>query len=581
MPAVSRELKKLILLSALVALTGIAILLILVVSEEIGPAQIILIALILLLWPIGVLFNYYRRQRQSSEQAEDGADAAAPKQPRSIRASRVYEELERGAHETTQWLEENLDGGEQGAAPIYKLPWFLIAGPPRAGKTSLLLSAGMTFNALPSQRRADQNLLRPTGSCDWRVTDQAVWIDTAGRYQTEGVRPEWARAEGSKSAVEAEVAGVLHGDNQDEWLGLISALKKYRKKRPLDGLVLAASAWWLVGLNESEIEQQAQLLRDRLDQLIAGTGARFPVYLVFTQADLIPGFAPFFKHYSQTQRAQVWGATIPLAQAEAGPALFDAEFDYLLASLMRRRMLRMSAADAPAEQLQVFDFPLHFNQTRRKLGLFTMALFRQSLVSGKPLFRGFYFASCPPPGNRREAAANDQDESRIIGTGYFAEDFFKEVLLRDKDLAASFQETQAQPNRHRKLMLAAAALAGLCLFTTLGMIVSFFNNRDLIELAKTQGVELLGQFKPDDARSGARSDPSSTQAAAPAGADVAVTQSDLNSLNSLLDVINKIDAQRESWIGSLPYRFGLYSGDDLRPRLREIYFEFVSQRFLS
>jgi type VI secretion system protein ImpL len=589
MPAVSRQLKKLILLSALVALTGIAILLILVVSEEVGPAQIILIALILLLWPIGVLFNYYRQRRQGSEQTDAEADAAdTPKKPHTTSASRSYEELERGAYEATQWLDENLDGAGQGVAPVYRLPWFMIAGPPKTGKTSLLLSAGMMFNALPSQRRADQNLLRPTGGCDWRVTDQAVWIDTAGRYQTEEGKPEWARADGAQSALEAEMAGAFPGDNQDEWLGLVGTLKKYRKKRPLDGLVLTVNASWLIGLNEAEIEQQAQLLRDRLDQLTAGTGARFPVYLVFTQSDLIPGFASFFKPFNQTQRAQVWGATIPLAQAEAGPALFDTEFDYLLASLMRRRMLRMSAADKPAEQLQVFDFPLYFNQTRRKLGLFTMALFRRSLVSGMPLFRGFYFSSCPVSRNNQAAAAAAQDESRIFNTGYFAEDFFREVVLRDKDLAASFQETQAQPNRHRKFMLAAAALAGLCLLLTVGMIVSFFNNRRLIELAKTQGDELLGQFKPADAGAGNSSNPSNPsgiqappRSVATAGSGPAVTQGDLNSLNSLLDVITKIDGQIESRIGSLPYRFGLYSGKDLRPRLREIYFEFVSQRFLA
>src|SRR5262249_19546027 len=97
-----------------------------------------------------------------------------------------------------------------------------------------------------------------------------------------------------------------------------------------------------------------------------------------------------------------------------------------------------------------------------------------------------------------------------------------------------------------------------------------FKNRDLIELAKTRGDELLGQFKPDDARAG-NSD----------GASAEVTQGDLNSLNHLLDTIEQIDRQRESRIGSLAYRFGLYSGDDLRPRLREIYFEFVSRRFLT
>src|SRR5262245_41399276 len=131
------------------------------------------------------------------------------------------------------------------------------------------------------------------------------------------------------------------------------------------------------------------------------------------------------------------------------------------------------------------------------------------------------------------------------------------------------------------MMLAAAALAGLCLFLTLGMIVSFFNNQSLIEVAKTRGGELLGQFKPDGPRDGRQSNQPGGRSGNSGGSTAVVTQSDLNSLNSLLDVITQIDRQRESRIGSLPYRFGLYSGNDLRPRLREIYFEFVSQRFLS
>jgi type VI protein secretion system component VasK len=117
------------------------------------------------------------------------------------------------------------------------------------------------------------------------------------------------------------------------------------------------------------------------------------------------------------------------------------------------------------------------------------------------------------------------------------------------------------------------------------MLISFFNNRSLIELAKTQGGELLGQMKPDDALIGNRYDRSGDRTGNRAGGSartsVELTQTDLNSLNSMLDVIDKIDGQLGSRIGSLPYRFGLYSGDDLRPRLREIYFEFVSQRFLS
>jgi len=61
-----------------------------------------------------------------------------------------------------------------------------MAGPPDSGKTSLLLSAGLDFHALPSQRRADENMVRPTQGLEFRVTDWAVLLDTSGRYQTEG-----------------------------------------------------------------------------------------------------------------------------------------------------------------------------------------------------------------------------------------------------------------------------------------------------------------------------------------------------------------------------------------------------------
>jgi type VI secretion system protein ImpL len=89
---------------------------------------------------------------------------------------------------------------------IYKLPWFLIAGPPKSGKTSILLSSGLDYQALPSQRHSDSNLILPTRDCTWRVTDSTVNIDTAGRYQTEG-------------------------PDADEWSALIETVKKYRKNR--------------------------------------------------------------------------------------------------------------------------------------------------------------------------------------------------------------------------------------------------------------------------------------------------------------------------------------------------------------
>jgi type VI secretion system protein ImpL len=524
MPALS--LKKLILFCALITLTGIALLMVLLFSDEIGITQIILIALILLCWPVGILINYLLKNR-AAKAAAAPLDAA-PKTSGALTPSRDYEELSRSAEEAAQFLRSSNLGNREVSDALYGLPWYVLAGPPSSGKTSLALSAGLSFNALSSQRRADQNLVRATRDCEWRVTDNGVLIDTAGRYLTEG-------------------------PDRDEWLGLLETLKKTRKNRALDGFVLTVNTANIFNAKEPEIEQQAQVLRARIDEAIKSTGVRFPVYLVFTHADAIPGFAEFFAALPPNERAQVWGATIPLEQAQNAHALFDVEFDYLLDSLMKRRLMRLGSATTPAEQYGTFNFPLRFADARRKLGLFTLALFRPNPFSELPLLRGFYFTSNPPG-----------QDGRISNTGIYSEDLFKQVIFRDKDIAASFQSQKAAPNQLAKVKLAVGALAAACLLWVGGSAISFFNNYSLLSEAQDHAKRVLDHYE------------------AGRGKDkVETTASELENLDKLRVTLQKIDDNDRSFFGSLAYRFGLYSGGKVRTRARQVYFDFVSQRFLN
>ncbi|MBS1812097.1 MAG: type VI secretion system membrane subunit TssM [Acidobacteria bacterium] len=523
MPALS--LKKLILICALVTLTGIAMLLVLFLSEEIGIVQITLIALILLCWPVGILINHLLKNRQAK--TDEGASTEAPKASGQLAPAREYQELSRSAEEAAQFLRSSNLGNREVSDALYGLPWYVVAGPPSSGKTSLALSAGLTFNALSSQRRSDQNLVRATRDCEWRITDNGVLIDTAGRYFTEG-------------------------QDRDEWLGLIETLKKTRRNRALDGFVLTVNAANLLSAKEPEIEQQAQVLRARLDELIKSTGVRFPVYLVFTHADSIPGFKDFYAAMPPTERAQVWGATIPLEQANTAHALFDVEFDYLLDALMKRRLLRLSSAATASEQHGVFNFPLRFAETRRKLGLFTLALFRPNPFSELPLLRGFYFTSNPIG-----------QDGRINDTGIFSEDFFKQVVFRDKDIAASFQSQKAAPNQLAKVKLAVGALAAICLLWFGGSVVSFFNNSSLLDEAQANGKTVLEFYEAGRGK-----------------ATVETTQAEMDALDKLRGTLQKIEDNDQSFFGSLSHRFGLYSGGKIRERARQVYFDFVSQRFL-
>ncbi|HKX30798.1 MAG TPA: type VI secretion system membrane subunit TssM [Blastocatellia bacterium] len=538
MIAITNRLKPWFLISALVGLTLIAVVLILVLSGD-PIVSVILIALILLLWPIGFLVRPYLQRSAAPESSPPQSEQDAP-QP--DRPSRTYPHLESGAAETVDFLRRNRRGAAPGGDAIYGLPWFLIVGPPASGKTSLMLSAGLPFTPLQSQRQVDLDLLRPTGNCEWRITDDAVLIDSAGRYQTEGA-------------------------DRDEWLGLIEILKRYRRQRPLDGLVIAVNGAGLLAMQTSaEVEQQARILRARLNELTSGLGIQFPIYLVLTHADKVPGFGDFFGGLAAADRSGVWGAMIPLANKDRAHALFDTEFDQLFDSLLSRRLPRLDAADTPGEQLGAFDFPLLFNTARQRFGVFITALFSPNPFSRLPLLRGIYLTGSAPklPPPPRQTGDSSILEVHIRSKGLFTEGLFRQVLRGDRHVAAALQVMHGRPHRIRRLAISAAALGALSLLLLIGMSVSYFNNRRLIADGQRAGADLLRHFKP-----------------AGGGLAAPLTPIEAEDLGRLQDLLIELDDYERGWLSPISRRLGLYTGNRLRPRLREIYFDFVSQRLLA
>src|SRR5262245_50442316 len=315
------ELKSILGISALVSFYGIASLLVIFLGPSIGLTytwEIIIIALLLLTWPFAILINHLRKRRAQKREAAAAApaDGAAPakSKPGGSAPRKIHEELARAAEEAVQWLRSSRLGGSRSGDALYALPCYIVAVPQASGKTSLALSSGLDFQALPSQRRAEMKIVRPTHHCDWRVTEAAVLLDTAGRYQNDG-------------------------PPREEWRAVTETLKKYRSDRALDGYLVAVNAARLLESSETEIEQQAKTLRARLDETIQLVRARFPVYLTFTHMDTLPGFEAFF--HDGKSPGEVWGATIPLEKSANAHALFDLEFDQLYESLVRRRLLRL------------------------------------------------------------------------------------------------------------------------------------------------------------------------------------------------------------------------------------------------
>jgi len=175
---------------------------------------------------------------------------------------------------------------------VHELPWYVFIGAPGSGKTTALVNAGLHFPLKGSG--GDQALagVGGTRNCDWWFTDEAVLLDTAGRYTTQ------------ESDLEADAAA---------WQGFLGLIKRFRPRRPLNGALVTLSISDLMLWSEDERRRYAWHVRSRVAELYERLGVRFPVYLLVTKTDLLAGFMEFFGELDAEARQRVWGLTFEIS----------------------------------------------------------------------------------------------------------------------------------------------------------------------------------------------------------------------------------------------------------------------------
>ena len=120
---------------------------------------------------------------------------------------------------------------------LYDLPWYVLIGPPGSGKTTALVNSGLKF---PLSRGATPAAIAGVGGtryCDWWFTEDAVLIDTAGRYTTQD------------SDAKAD---------KQSWFAFLDLLKKNRPRQPINGVMVAISLEDLMTLSTAELAAHAE-----------------------------------------------------------------------------------------------------------------------------------------------------------------------------------------------------------------------------------------------------------------------------------------------------------------------------------
>jgi type VI secretion system protein ImpL len=362
---------------------------------------------------------------------------------------------------------KNASGGRAGY--LYDLPWYVLIGPPGSGKTTALVNSGLKF---PLSRGATPAAIAGVGGtryCDWWFTEEAVLIDTAGRYTTQ----------------DSDAAA-----DRQSWLGFLDLLKKNRPRQPINGVLVAISLEDLMTLSPAEISAHANAIRSRLLELHERLKVDFPVYALFTKSDLIAGFVEFFGHLDDPARQQVWGATFQTSDKTRNMVgEVPVEFDALIERLNSEMTDRLQDEPAPPTRVSLFGFPAQIAGLKRSIFDFLNQIFEPTRYHANATLRGFYFTSGTQQGTPIDrligALVKSFGAEEIagavysgVGKSFFLTDLITKVIIGE---AAWVSTDRAAVRRARAVKTAAYAMLAL---VSLGLgaawWMSYVRNEDLI-----------------------------------------------------------------------------------------------------
>ena len=517
---------------------------------ETEVARWIAIAALAVLWLVTNLMQELAASRRDRALASGIAEAS----PEAQAAAARTKETERASAEEVAVLTDRLSKAMQALKKsklggsrkrLAAMPWYMLIGPPGAGKTTALQNCGLRF-PLETARQPIAGV-GGTRNCEWMFTDEAVLIDTAGRYTTQD------------SAEQVDSAA---------WLSFLALLKKHRRRQPLNGVLVCISLSDLAQQPEAERHAHARAIRHRVRELHDRLGLRLPIYVLFTKADLLAGFSEFFDNLGKEEREQVWGMTFPLDEGADGAgdegvvAGFRAEFDLLVERLNNRMLERVHQEPDIRRRRLIYGFPQQVASLRDLAADFLTEAFRPSQLEARPMLRGVYVTSGTQDGTpfdrligtmAAEFSLPRQAAAAPTGPGrsYFLSRLLREVVFGEAALAGLDPKVE---RRAKWVSRGAYAACGLVLLALAGSwLGSYIGNVELIAQVHAGTATYNNQFADLQRRD-------------PSHEDLAATVAPLDTLRNIRGGYT----QRE---GATPIglTFGLYQGSKLSRAAQDAY----------
>lgn len=423
-------------------------------------SRLLTIMVLLILWGLNNLRIQIMSKKQNNDLLEDlqqnqqdsGPDLATHK---SSEEMQVVSQRFSDAMATIKKLKFK---GKNRSRALYELPWYIIIGPPGSGKTTALVNSSLDF---PLAEQFGQGALQGVGGtryCDWWFTNDAVLIDTAGRYTTQD----------SHKVIDSNA-----------WEGFLKLLKKNRPRRPVNGAIVAISIYDLLLQTDEERMQHAKTIRLRIDELMEKLEIRFPIYLMFTKADLVSGFSEYFEDLGKEEREQVWGVSLPDAAGASDSPDFeflDQEYQKLLERLYAREVSRIHYERDVKRRAAIQGFPQQFENLKSVIDNFVKQTFVKNRFQYQPYLRGIYFTSGTQDGSPIDRlmtavsanfgfSANAENTLPGQGKSYFLGNLFRQIIFPEAELVGSNRKYEIAIKWLQRSVYSIIVLASIGLLT--------------------------------------------------------------------------------------------------------------------
>jgi type VI secretion system protein ImpL len=445
-----------------------------------------------------------------------------------------------------------------------RLPVVLMLGTPGSTKTSSVVRSGLDVDLLMGDVFRDDAVVNTRGMNLW-FGRNTLFVDAGRDLTDDATRWRWLM----HKLQPARLRGALSSGQQAPRLA-----------------VLCYSCEALTAANAADAAAvAARSLRERLTQLAQTFGIRLPVYVVFSKADRVPGFAEYVQNFTKDEGRAVLGATLPFAPKTDGASYAEREsrrlndaWSRLFAGLAARRLEVLARETTGDRKPAAYEFPREVRKLGSAAVQFMVELCRPNELGVGPVLRGFYLTGVRAVVSGEAAAAQSlmpaREAQAVAATSVFRpvaaqaaasggpmggggrkkpewvflSGVFQDVVLADS-VAMGVTRGGARISALRRTL--AAVGIGVAAMLAIAFTTSFILNR---RLQRTVAA----------AYASAASLPKETIAIPPTDALLK-----LDSLREQGDILSHhVHDGAPFWMG-----WGLYSGARMYKPVRELYFD--------